>query len=126
MPSRSSVAHRRKAAIESVNETLGVIADHLGIERSTVAVSGPATRDPEFRETLLTEQASEALQLIADRLINGEPAGEAEDDPTGMDDETSPESASDPEPATGHLVIVGEPGPEIISVPPKRTRSKAK
>ena len=89
MPSRSSVAHRRKAAIESVNETLGVIADHLGIERSTVAVSGPAARDPEFRETLLTEQAAEALQQIADRLIDEEPATADEPKP-----ETAPAASS--------------------------------
>ena len=117
MPSRSSVAHRRKAAIESVNETLGVIADHLGIERPTVAVSGPATRDPEFRETLLTEQASEALQLIADRLINGEPAGEAEDALV----ESISESVSEPE-SVASEGIVEQSAPE----PPRRTRSKAK
>ena len=117
MPSRSSVAHRRKAAIESVNETLGVIADHLGIERPTVAVSGPATRDPEFRETLLTEQASEALQLIADRLINGEPAGEAEDALVESISEPVSEPEMDVSDGTAEV-----PAPE----PPKRTRSKAK
>ena len=117
MPSRSSVAHRRKAAIESVNETLGVIADHLGIERSTVAVSGPATRDPEFRETLLTEQASEALQLIADRLINGEPAGEAED--------ALVESIS--EPVSEPVLDASDRTPEETATePPKRTRSRSK
>jgi hypothetical protein len=68
MPSRQSITRRRKEANADLNNALLEVAGLVGVSVEPIAVSGPASRDPELREALSAEQAISTLNAIATAL----------------------------------------------------------
>lgn len=85
MPSRTAIAQRRRDGLVAINERLATLAGIAGVAVELVGVVGPASRDPDLREAMQTEQAVAALDAIVERLnaadIEKAPAPEPEPAP---------------------------------------------
>ena len=125
MPSKIAIEQRRRDAIARVNDQLDQLARILDIALDPIVVTGPASRNPDMRETLQTEQASAALDQIINAITHPAElvAVEPGDDPVGLIGPADPDAPSvDTDPDTpdeddGH----GAPEPATPD-PPKPAR----
>ncbi len=107
MPSRVSIAYRKRDAETGLNQALAEISGRLGIAIPPVSLAGLAARDADFRLVLMLEQVRQATDLILQAIAAPAAAAGPAEAPAPAGRRASGSRASGPANAAGAIPAEG-------------------